>query len=1197
MMSNPFEKRHERRQSIGNALFLGFLCYSLLLALAPATCAAAASETEEDFSQAELAPSAEELAVHFFPYRVWYHRNETCSWPAEEENPGVAVYRVRTHPRDPDFLAVTFSILYRNDCGGIFELDSHPGDVESFTYTLMPDQTCEMGWRLFSVKTTAHAGTPGDVGEEVLNTCGPLSEIFVSYRKHGTYLSIEQCNENIDPTQRCGRGFAADFELVNAGDPEAPLADDLSAYFPSDPGNPGEYIWTGDGRFCGGQYVEDRLQCVNSPGSKLTNDGLLAPSREMSSLYEFGSDWESGSYATSVAFGDIDGDSLKEIGITRKTESGARFFILDDAAHSFKILFESGAEWGSGSSAVSMAFGDVDGDGIDEVGVARSSTAGYRFVVLDDALSGFNQLFSGGEDWSPASYATAIAFGDVDGDGLAEIAVAKQSIIGDRYFIFDDAAHQFKELHAGGRGWELFSSPTSLAFGDVDGDSMDELAVTRKTAKGARLFVVDDEAAGFAEMFSFGEMWQLGRYATSVAFGDVDGDGRDELGLGRLAQTFANNREERYWVLDDALHSFQELTAGGGGEPTTTTAKYQFQIAFGDVDGNGRSETGIGRSATVNSRYWLLDDAELGFHSLLVGSGGRDWDEDSFVTGIAFGDVDGDGRDELGIIRQSKTGMRMQVLKVTYPEATEQPGTILIGLGDSLSHGTLDATNNWINTSNAYLQKVADPLSEVMDLYFSQPFFSVEEERLEPFEIPTNLAVDGAEVFTLEGLHYYKRVGAEESYLGSDLLADRLLPAGLKDKYDKVLYPLNLYAKQSLSQLDGAIWLLNEGAPRARIENALMLLWIGNNDSSLAALGGGGSNPQFQPLPFDLLKNELKPALRLLLAFGEQQGAVSFEPYTQSAIERNLTEAADFAAQYERLVSRLLTETENSPVAKDLVLITLPYYSAVGYLIDSDDLEFYLRKIDPGYTVPPTFKRVAEPGQPITDYLAGDRVSLLTFGMMYSMLATGFSTDEVNKVLETDGQQRDGLVLSEAEQQFIMARIDTFNAAINQVAAAYGPRVHLIDVGAYLNAAFTGGISIELNGKTFNRKWVRGSGFCLDGVHPGYTGHALIANVILEKLNEMFNLQAAPHDLSSLMLQDPYIDWDNDGWSKGPDYAANGMTKLLFLFKDPDDTDPTVQVEIPDGVWDLISDELLSEILGIPIISQEADRLGIDAPQ
>ena len=53
------------------------------------------------------------------------------------------------------------------------------------------------------------------------------------------------------------------------------------------------------------------------------------------------------------------------------------------------------------------------------------------------------------------------------------------------------------------------------------------------------------------------------------------------------------------------------------------------------------------------------------------------------------------------------------------------------------------------------------------------------------------------------------------------------------------------------------------------------------------------------------------------------------------------------------------------------------------------------------------------------------------------------------------------------------------------------------------------------------------------------------------------------------------------------------MTELLFLFRDPDDTDPQVQVELPPNVWDLISDIILKEILQIPTIETEASRLNL----
>jgi hypothetical protein len=525
------------------------------------------------------------------------------------------------------------------------------------------------------------------------------------------------------------------------------------------------------------------------------------------------------------------------------------------------------------------------------------------------------------------------------------------------------------------------------------------------------------------------------------------------------------------------------------------------------------------------------------------------------------------------------------------PRARASDEIALLALSDSLGHGTMDGVNNEVNTRHAFVQLVAERLSAHHSLFFSQPFFDEQEKRIQPFRIPTNLAVDGSETFSLEGLVYGKRAGLDDTLPSNSLLANARLPFRMKDKYDKVLYPLNLRAGAPISQLDSAIWLLNETVPAKGVEDAMVILWIGNNDSSSAALGTGGSNPEFQPIPLDEIGPELKPLLRALLRYGERTGEVSFEPYLASSIERQLTSLDDFAAQYERILTRLLSETAASGVERTIFASTLPYYSSVGYLMDSEDLEFYLRQIDPSYSVPPTFHRVAPDGEPIVNPLLGDRVSLLTFGFMFALLDSGYSPDYVNRILEVGGEQRDGLVLSEDEQQFIRDRIDGFNSVIEGLAAAQGPSVRPLLIGGLLNDVLTGQIELTVGGRKFYRKWSRGGAFTLDGVHPGYTGQAFVANYFLSAIDSAMGFTSSPYDLEEIASTDPYIDRDGDGWVPGPGYEPTGAAKVLFLLKDSDDADPGIGPELPPDVWDQISDMLLERILGIPAIRAEADRI------
>ncbi len=517
---------------------------------------------------------------------------------------------------------------------------------------------------------------------------------------------------------------------------------------------------------------------------------------------------------------------------------------------------------------------------------------------------------------------------------------------------------------------------------------------------------------------------------------------------------------------------------------------------------------------------------------------------------------------------------------------------LLVGLGDSLTHGTMDATNNSLNTLNAYLQRVAESLAAVLPLSFAQPLYDFDETRIDPFVVPSNVGIDGADVFSIDGLEYYKRVGADQNYVSEKYLCDHVLPSRFADDTDKVLYPLNLLARSNVTMVDAAIERINEHLDAHPDNTALLMYWIGNNDSSLASLGQGGANPAVYPLPYEQIRAELAPLLRPLIDLAVALEVLSFEPYTLANVERNLTELDDFVAQNAHVLDRIQGEIHD-PQRVETFIMTLPYYSSVGYLFDSDDLEFYLQKLDPAYAVPESFARVAPPGGPIEDPLAGDRASLFTFGPMFALLSTGYTSAYANAALETSGVQNDGLVLSEAEAAYIAERIDGFNQALADDAATRGPHVHLVDVGSLINAGFAGDLTIVIGGKTLSRKWVRGSGFSLDGVHPAYAAAGLLANYIIESVNTSLGLSAATYDLDVLAAADPYIDWDNDGWAPGPDYAATGFTELLFLFRDPDDSDPDTQVDLPDDVWDIISQVLLDSLRESESIRELSNDLNV----
>ena len=366
-------------------------------------------------------------------------------------------------------------------------------------------------------------------------------------------------------------------------------------------------------------------------------------------LYETGQGWGEMEYVTGVAFGDVDGDGRDEFAITRNALSGPRLLLVDDAAAGYALLWTFGQNWGAGAYATSVALGDVDGDGRDEIGLTRATSVNERAFVFDDATAGFAILTQIGRLYDPAVHAIRIAFGDADGDGKAEFAVATNASSGPRVFVFGSVAASYAPLWDAGGDWGAAAIATSVAFGDSDGDGAAEVGITRRHDSNARVFL--HNGADGALLWSTGQTWGAGAWATDIAFGNVDGDPADEMGVARKSGI-----NERALVLDDAAAGYATLARFG---ETWNENAYATAIAFGDADGDGVDEVGLAREVTVNPRFYVYDDATAAAPFRELWGGGERWPGGDYATAIAFGQIDGAPGEELGVGRRAEAGSRV----------------------------------------------------------------------------------------------------------------------------------------------------------------------------------------------------------------------------------------------------------------------------------------------------------------------------------------------------------------------------------------------------------------------------------------------------------------------------------------------------------------------------------------------------------
>lgn len=163
-------------------------------------------------------------------------------------------------------------------------------------------------------------------------------------------------------------------------------------------------------------------------------------------------------------------------------------------------------------------------------------------VSLGVSQSYENQSASPKKDKPQTANPFASVMADLDGDGIRELvkmhSVKTKGV--DRLSIHNtetDVKSNRIEMDLADH-WGRGSYPTSIASGNIDEDSNMEIAVTRKSSVNMRTALYDFERSKISGSQSVGKMklvqefgkdWGRKYFAQQAAFGDLDGDGRDEL--------------------------------------------------------------------------------------------------------------------------------------------------------------------------------------------------------------------------------------------------------------------------------------------------------------------------------------------------------------------------------------------------------------------------------------------------------------------------------------------------------------------------------------------------------------------------------------------------------------------------------------------------------------------------------------------
>ncbi|MEM8711632.1 MAG: FG-GAP repeat protein [Planctomycetota bacterium] len=357
-----------------------------------------------------------------------------------------------------------------------------------------------------------------------------------------------------------------------------------------------------------------------------------------------------------VGLSDIDGDGLDDFLAGNSAEWGSAVdegLIQVFSGGSGALLFDYRGSIFENIGRGAGAFDDLDGDGVDDFwfSTERNPTDNREGIqVFSGAAGAMIQTFRGlgSEDLGDA----AASLGDLDGDGVPDLALAYSSITqvpllaGGVRVVSGATGSQLLVIPGTQSGEALGSSLAAVP--DLTGDGKPEILAgatgvdTNGLGCGAVRIYSSSDGSQLAEFLGPLQGAEFGRQA--IHAGDVNGDGSPDIAISSRAGGQPGNNREAVFVYSTAdgsvLHRFD------GDEPDIG-----FGWAFGaggDVDGDGSSDIAVGAfrddKAGHNAGAMTLFSGASGEETFRVEGGAGD------VMGIGVaigGDLNGDGYEDV----------------------------------------------------------------------------------------------------------------------------------------------------------------------------------------------------------------------------------------------------------------------------------------------------------------------------------------------------------------------------------------------------------------------------------------------------------------------------------------------------------------------------------------------------------------------